>query len=164
MIEKLNREERPCFEEQYYGIEKCTHLKGTQKFIDKFNCTLPWMANKHEFQNYTACESGTVFDLDLLDLIDQAVEIYQDARIIFPNYLPCKRSIYQELVMQKPILNSKFSKITLRYANPNIQVIKDTWSYDMQSFIGEVGGTLGLLLGFSFASIFDLVEYFLSKI
>ena len=163
VVEKLNKDERKCFEEQFYGIEKCTHLKGTQMFIDKFNCTLPWMTNDYEFQNCTSCESNTFSDLELVDLIDQAIEMYKDARTICPNYLPCKRSIYQDLVMQKPLENSVNSKLTLHYSSPYIQMIKDSWSYDMQSFIGEVGGTLGLLLGFSFASLFDLIEYFLSK-
>ena len=54
------------------------------------------------------------------------------------------------------------SSITIQYGNPYLQVIKDSVSYDLQSLIGEVGGTLGLLLGLSFLSIFDLLEHLLN--
>ena len=36
-------------------------------------------------------------------------------------------------------------------------------SYDMQTLIGEVGGTLGLLLGVSLIFVFDFFEYVVSS-
>ena len=60
--------------------------------------------------------------------------------------------------MQPKEVKDDLASVTIQYVNPYIQIIKDSGSYDMQSLIGEAGGTLGLLLGFSFISIFDLFE------
>jgi hypothetical protein len=40
---------------------------------------------------------------------------------------------------------------------------EEVWSYDFMSFIGELGGTLGMLLGVSVLSIFELIETMLLK-
>ena len=84
----------------------------------------------------------------------------------YEDLLPCNRTIYEDLFEEKSNSQADYgeaagvngSKVIIQYSNPYIQVIKDFRSYDMQSLIGEVGGTLGLLLGFSFVSIFDLFE------
>ena len=41
---------------------------------------------------------------------------------------------------------------------------KDFVSYDFQSLVGEVGGTLGLMLGLSVLSFVQLLEYIIEKI
>ena len=97
----------------------------------------------------------------LHDLIKASEQLYENTESECANYLPCKRSIYQDLLEKEPMSDDRKSKLTIRYSSPYIQVIKDSWSYDMQNFIGEVGGTLGLLLGLSFASVFDLLEHLL---
>ena len=164
-METLNHEKAKCFEEQFYGPEKCKHIKGTLRFIEKYNCTLPWMS-AYEFGNQTLCESNSVPDMSLHGLIFEAINLKSVANC--ENYLPCKRTIYQDVLQQKLMTyidGDVIEKATLNieYSSPYIQVIKDSWSYDMQSYIGEVGGTLGLLLGLSFASIFDLFEHLLNK-
>ena len=167
LMENMNKEDRKCFEELFYGFEKCVHLKATQEFIKQYNCTLPWMMNQYEFVNYTYCESNSENTLDLVDMINVALEFNNIAENECPNYLPCKRSIYEDLLMLKPNIEteeSSRSSLSISFSSPYIQVIKDSWSYNFQSFIGEVGGTLGLLLGFSFSSLFDLFEYFIDKL
>ena len=163
VMETLNRESDPCFEEQLYGFEKCKYLKGGMRFIEKHNCTLPWM-NHFEFGDFTLCESDSVPNMDLYDLIQESLQVNENAEC--ENYLACKRSIYEDRLEQELIaqpIDKRKSELIIRYSSPYIQVIKDSWGYDMQSYIGEVGGTLGLLLGLSFASIFDLFEYLLIK-
>ena len=56
-----------------------------------------------------------------------------------------------------------FSYLTIRLENPNVLTIEDSYSYDIQSFVGEVGGTLGLFLGLSIFSFVGFVEYVLRK-
>ena len=166
VMKSLNQEHSKCVEEEFYGIEKCKHFKGTQAFIDEYNCTLPWMINSYEFTNYTRCESDSANGVELVHLIETSLKMYESAEPNCLDYLPCNRSIYQDTVKEKPYFDTHDvlqSELIIQYSTPFIQVIKDSWSYDMQSFIGEVGGTLGLLLGFSFSSLFDLLEFFANK-
>lgn len=44
--------------------------------------------------------------------------------------------------------------LTYRLSNPNIRVEKDVLVYDMNSFIGDVGGFLGLLMGLSLLDVY----------
>ena len=55
-----------------------------------------------------------------------------------------------------PVLNIKLK-------DPNVLTIVDSYSYDFQSLIGEVGGTLGLFLGLSMFSFVGFIEYILRK-
>ena len=55
------------------------------------------------------------------------------------------------------------SELKIRLENPNVLTIVDSYSYDIQSFVGEVGGTLGLFLGLSVFSFVEFVEYLLRK-
>jgi hypothetical protein len=77
----------------------------------------------------------------------------------------CQRSIYQmnlqPLKDVLPGINNSLLKIQL--ASPHVQYIEDSHSYDFQSFIGEVGGTLGLFLGLSFLSIVNCIEFAVTK-
>jgi hypothetical protein len=83
--------------------------------------------------------------------------------LLFLNYAntcspvaPCRRNIYDssfEPWKKNTVTNG--SALRIQLASPNVQYIEDSRSYDEQSLIDEVGGTLGLLLGLSFFSIFD---------
>ena len=75
----------------------------------------------------------------------------------------CKKSIYEasyEPTLVRPGVNSAIVEIQL--ASPSVQFITDSYNYDAQSFVGEVGGTMGLLLGLSFLSLFDFIDCFLT--
>ena len=164
VMETLNRKNEKCFEEQFYGIEKCKYLSGGTKFIEKYNCSLPWMS-QFEFGNHTLCESDSVPNMDVIDLILESEMLYENAKNECKNYLPCKRSMYQALFEQEEApMGTESTTLLIQYSSPYIQVIKDSWSYDLQSYIGEVGGTLGLLLGLSFASVFDFLEHLINSL
>ena len=146
------------------------------KFIEKYNCTLPWLPwmSHDDYPGIPTCEVNIVPNTDndsdyefvpISSMIYDWNSLNQDV----PDYedlLPCNRTIYEDLIEEKSNSQADYeeatgingSKVIIQYSNPYIQVIKDSRSYDMQSLIGEVGGTLGLLLGFSFVSIFDLLE------
>lgn len=77
---------------------------------------------------------------------------------------PCTKSIYGKSLVNWLDGAAKVygAKVRIQFASQDVQVIEDHIAYDTQSFIGEVGGTLGLLLGLSFISIFDLFELILA--
>ena len=81
-----------------------------------------------------------------------------------PKMPKCKRSIYQMDLSTTDHGNFEKSNLLIKLKNPNILTIVDEYSYDLQSFIGEVGGTLGLFLGLSMFSFIELIEYVLRKL
>ena len=138
-----------------------------QKVIEKYNCALPWM-HPLDYPDTIKCEVDTIprngtedhhYDYATIwDMVYDWEKFYKYAQE-YEDLLPCNRTVFDSVIeMQPKEVKNDLASVTIQYVNPYIQVIKDSSSYDMQSLIGEVGGTLGLLLGFSFISIFDLFE------
>ena len=71
--------------------------------------------------------------------------------------------IKQTLAKETEFMNNE-SKLEIQLENPNVLTIVDSYTYDIQSFVGEVGGTLGLFLGLSIFSFVEFIEYILRKI
>ena len=54
---------------------------------------------------------------------------------------------------------SQLTKVDISFQNELVTYVEEYFTYDWQSFIGEVGGTFGLFLGVSMlTTIFDLIE------
>lgn len=45
----------------------------------------------------------------------------------------------------------------------DLVIMKEEWLYDFNSFIGEVGGSLGLFMGLSFFSMFEYTGSIMQK-
>ena len=55
------------------------------------------------------------------------------------------------------------STMIIKLESPNVKSVVDSFAYDLQSLIGEVGGTLGLCLGLSMISFVDFFEFIIRK-
>ena len=74
-----------------------------------------------------------------------------------PRTQPCKHCLYD--FVEVDITSSGFvdTSLELQIGNKYVIYVIDFVGYDFQSFFGEIGGTLGFLLGISLASIFDFL-------
>ena len=84
---------------------------------------------------------------------------------ICPSGTKCTRPIYNTKmeIKNNPMYSSK-AEVKIQLENPSVQNIKDSYAYDSQSLIGEVGGTLGLFLGLSTYSLVEFFTYFMEKL
>ena len=71
----------------------------------------------------------------------------------------CEQIIIERFYMSMRKLPPNQTWITFTWPNPRILYVEDFVSYDLHNFIGEVGGFLGLFLGFSFTSTFGLLKW-----
>ena len=59
------------------------------------------------------------------------------------------------------------SEVTIQYANPMVEYHQEVITYDFQSLIGEIGGTLGMTIGLSFLCIcewfIDFLKYLMEQ-
>ena len=79
----------------------------------------------------------------------------------------CDRSFYQvteSTLYNEALVEKKISRFILRPVTSTVQYVVDSFTYDDQSFVGEVGGTLGLMLGYSFISVVDFFEFVCLKL
>ena len=155
-LSSISTDDNPCNAEDNYGYDRCKHLQKGQEILQIFGCRLPWMNSIDFGQDFDFCKNASVVQKARLE----ATKIhYKDCN----RFSRCNRAKYQIVgsEVEDTQTNMK-SKLTLQFANTDVQVVKDFYSYDAQSLIGEVGGTLGLLLGMSFMSIFDLINFAIS--
>ena len=51
----------------------------------------------------------------------------------------------------------------MNFVSTDIRMEKEVKIYPLISFISELGGSLGLFLGFSFMTLWDLIDYFILR-
>ena len=126
--------------------------------MTKFNCTLPWTTN----ERYKICP---IIDKNQNQTYADIVTTWHDNFVHHEKNCPkmpkCKRFLYKMDLFSN---DGYYSSLSIKLTDPNILTIVDGYSYDLQSFIGEVGGTLGLFLGLSMFSIIECIEYVLRKL
>ena len=84
-----------------------------------------------------------------------------------PKNPKCRRSVYKitnHNPTSKPSKNVGFSNFQIKLESSNVLNIVDSYAYDLQSLIGEVGGTLGLFLGLSMYSIVTFAAHVINKL
>ena len=53
------------------------------------------------------------------------------------------------------------TRVEIAFSDELVTYVEEYFTYDWQSFIGEVGGTFGLFMGVSIlTTLFDLIEFF----
>ena len=53
--------------------------------------------------------------------------------------------------------------VQFKFASTEVKVEKEVYAYPVISFIGELGGSLGLFIGFSFLTILDCFDFLVDK-
>ena len=78
--------------------------------------------------------------------------------------LSCEVEKYkgQKMYLSQYPTNSKTMIIKMKYSTMNVQIYEEYEVQDNYSFIGSVGGSLGLFIGFSYTGfVGDLLDYFI---
>ena len=149
-FETISTEKIPCTDDKTYDTDACLLQQKEKVFVDKYNCRFPFMEQLTINQTQVCTE-----DLKEKEKFWNAGNFSKEN---CPFVQRCTRSMikmYDKLENTAPE-GSSYVKISIN--TQYIQLVQDQYSYDMQSFIGEVGGTLGLMLGYSFMSLIDFIE------
>lgn len=100
-------------------------------------------------------------------LIKYAITSYIDRFNACPIKQACFQPRYIMQLVQSPMEAGNVSNVIdvrILLADPLVEYVIDSFSYDIQSLIGEVGGTLGLTLGISAFSITKALEFIARKL
>ena len=80
---------------------------------------------------------------------------------------PCyytKYSIGMDPMIEDTKPEDDWVLLNIQTARPTITVRRETLVYPLSSLVAEVGGALGLFVGFSFIMVWDSIELVLSKL
>ena len=79
---------------------------------------------------------------------------------------PCKKSIYktQKLYYPGTPTNANEIKISFEFGVMDVEIHDEVWILETYNFIGSVGGSLGLFIGFSYTGFLgQIVDYLFFK-
>ena len=76
----------------------------------------------------------------------------------------CNINYYSGFVISRTTIEqyneTGWGELHLYFPSPAVTRIREFWAYDLSQFVGETGGSMGLLLGISVISILDLLSDF----
>ena len=105
----------------------------------------------------------------IIESLQTKVEKWRDIRYdirrnkVCPSGLKCNHPIYNMRTELTKSIDSKRATLHIQLESPIVQNVIDSYAYDSQSLVGEVGGTLGLFLGLSTYSLVEFITYFMEK-
>ena len=138
-------------------------IKVEDQFIEEFNCTLPWMRTKKIVNICSLYETGNVSFGTIGEKVNRWMDIwyYYECSV---HGTKCSNTILNLKTTGFNKDNTNVSKVYISLESEFVQNIIDSYAYDLQSLIGEVGGTLGPFLGLSTYSVVEFVTFIIEKI
>ena len=156
-IKNISTNKKPCMDNESDLASICARKKAQILFEKQYGCILPWMKSKQ----HSICPIVNETRMAYKNLLFEWETLVKKQNC--EKSQPCQRSLYQLQFadLHDPYFNpaTNGAVLQIQLGGPNIMHIEDFLSYDFQSLIGEVGGTLGLFLGLSFLSIIQCIEY-----
>lgn len=160
----LNTESSPCNDDLNYNFKQCllNHL------VRKIGCKRPW--DKWSSQDIKFCSDVR----DLKKHSNEDILLYVTGVLSMINSTgclkPCSYTEYKMVGSEKYNIEYElegmeqaknvFQHNIYFYATEEITILKELRSYSGLSLLADIGGSLGMFLGFSFLSLWDLVEAF----
>ena len=65
----------------------------------------------------------------------------------------------QTLLMEAP----NHTSVEIVVQSPTVSIVKEEDAYSLESFVADMGGVLGLFVGFNFLQIVDLIDLLRTK-
>ena len=153
-INNCKADEVPMVRDEY---EKCVDNRIEQEFeMHNMSCIPPWLSsNKQCNETY----SEDLFDTNMFEFYNDYVKkvmALDNIKHEINCRLSCKKTIYD--VNERESLYQDFDGTAHINFNQKVTVTKKVPNYNMFNYIIDVGSSLGLWLGLSILSLYDLVE------
>jgi hypothetical protein len=154
-IQSLSTVKNPC---QELPKKSCRYKKLEHTIDKKYNCTLP-------FERFLESNVKNCNVTIIKDVLEHNLHKAQIGEECFSKQA-CHQAKYSvaEEKHWKSNYGYGYGYLRIKLTDPVVEVSTDLVSYDLQSLIGECGGTLGLTLGISVYSGLESVIYLLKKI
>ena len=153
----LNRPQAPCEEKDDYNFISCIN----EKLVAQVGCRYPWDTNNNS--NFPVCETIE----QLTDLEDKFYWLgtYERKDLVAKSgcLTPCRYTKYE---ISSDLLKGFMEGfgVGMSLSSTEITLEEEEYIYPLLSFIAEFGGALGLFLGFSFLTLWDLGVFTLTLI
>ena len=171
VIHSISTSKAPCNE---YTREVCIRRYLFQHYNSKNGCKIVFNSNAQYLKEFNPQKVPYCNVSIHRDFEERFSEMYEYGKDKCPGIKSCLQARYSfdlreqniSFVGIKGTIQNTIIRMVLR--DPIVEYNIDSISYDLQSLIGEVGGTLGLTIGLSFFSfaewVIDLINYLTMKL
>ena len=110
----------------------------------------------HPIQNWNTCRNNSEYE-NCIEIMSQC-NLNKEVTNACPR--PCKKSIYKTQKLNYPGLPTNEIKISIQFGAMDVEIHDEVWILETYNFIGSVGGSLGLFIGFSYTGFLgQIVDY-----
>ena len=160
VTQSVSTDKRKC---QNYSQTTCILRNMYQHFLDSYGCEIvmnrygPHLEDLRETR-LKLCDisTHTIF-------VEEFKNLSRKYESECPSRQPCQHVKYFITLFDKEIEDNSSSIIKIQLSDAIVEYGIEEISYDLQSLIGEVGGTLGLTIGLSFLAISDWFFKFIDR-
>ena len=140
-----------------FSYKTCLEVFHQKRIESKYGCDATFLFNASHLQISNLTQCPKLVTLEILKEMLQSQENVSDCQI----RQACHQTKYT-INVEKNKSNTTF--LGILYEDPVVEHHNAYRSYDGQSLLGEIGGTLGLTLGLSLSSINDYIDLFFQKL
>ena len=154
---KMNQMKNACNEDQEYNIQNCEMNSITRQV----GCRPPW--DLGTYQDLQICEDVKKiqrFENLCMDIIsDNLTSIVKQTKCL----TPCQYNEYKFASEPDTYQTNGYQLITLKFPDNEVTIETEVELYSFISLVSDIGGALGLFLGFSFVMVWDEAEGVIRK-
>ena len=148
-VKRVTTRSTPCVE---YQQKACQEIETNEKIAKSFNCKIPFLntgvhLNEIFHSNLPNCSD---------DIIRNAWKFDENIESYCTSTLVCESSRFSTTMRVYENYSAQ-TVIEFSYTTPEVEHHLSYINYDLQNLIGEIGGLLGITLGLSGLSIFQLM-------
>ena len=156
----MDKKKNPCNEDPNYNFLKCIWKSLT----NDVGCQLPYPWDFESLGETPYC--STMDEMNELQAIVFNISYDCDLESIIEKTLciaPCTYKEYK-LVIEPSNQKYWYKLLTVAFTDNKLLIEEEIESYSLVSLVSDIGGALGLFLGFSFVMVWDAAEKLLRKI
>ena len=164
VIQSISTRKSPC---NKFSKGTCIRRQIFRHFAGQFNCKIISNSNGLYLRDLDPEEIPYCNETIHKNFAKQYKDLLTNAKKKCPGIQSCHRAKYDFDLREIYLKNQNHTTLKIMMFDPIVEYSIDFISYDFQSLIGEIGGTLGLTIGLSFFSfaewIIGLIHYFTKR-
>ena len=152
---RMNRPSKfECNTDKNYNFNQCI----SNNLVEKIGCK--YLLSSSNISNYPSCTTNAQLEKYKDITTKSFFACQQELQDLTGCKVPCYYRHYQVVGTPSRVDMDGRPFMSLAFASTERTVVKEVWFYSFVSLLSEMGGALGLFLGFSFLGTLDLgVEY-----
>ena len=151
---KINKKEStrksPCVKQEY---STCQSIEDNRVIFERFHCNVPILYSGHHLDGLNPKEATNCSH----DVTVEALDFLLRKETNCSMEQTCENVRFTSKYKVRPTWLENKSLVYIVLENPEVQYYNSYISYDLISFIGEIGGILGITLGASALTLFEFL-------